>query len=129
MGTVEGAITSDTEASRRKVKASPGAPRCLVRSEKSGRTAVHHPNKIRPGLRADSRRARRLKPAGAPRRLYRLSRAGRVERRRCGRGCFRCRCRLFRTPLWRSVWRVSRRRGTRSWRGRSGWHRRRPQRR
>ncbi|MEV6904329.1 DUF2945 domain-containing protein [Amycolatopsis sp. NPDC051372] len=48
VGTVEDVITFDTEAGGRKAKASPDAPQYLVRSEKSGRTAVHHPDKIHP---------------------------------------------------------------------------------
>jgi hypothetical protein len=48
VGTIEDVITSDTEAGGRKVKASPEEPQYLVRSEKSGRTAVHHPDKIHP---------------------------------------------------------------------------------
>ena len=41
VGTVEDVITEETEAGGRKVKASKDEPQYLVRSEKSGRTAVH----------------------------------------------------------------------------------------
>ncbi len=41
VGTVEEIITEETEAGGRKVKASEDDPQYLVRSEKSGRTAVH----------------------------------------------------------------------------------------
>ena len=41
VGTVEDVITEETEAGGRKVKASKEEPQYLVRSEKSGRTAVH----------------------------------------------------------------------------------------
>ncbi|MDT8914946.1 DUF2945 domain-containing protein [Amycolatopsis sp. PS_44_ISF1] len=47
-GTVEEKITTDTHAGGRKVKASPEDPQYLVRSDKSGRTAVHRPDKIHP---------------------------------------------------------------------------------
>ena len=45
-GTVERKITSDTEASGRKVKASKDEPQYEVKSEKSGRTAVHKPSAL-----------------------------------------------------------------------------------
>jgi hypothetical protein len=45
-GTVEEKITSDTEAGGRSVRASKEHPQYLVRSEKSGKTAVHHPDKL-----------------------------------------------------------------------------------
>jgi hypothetical protein len=45
-GTVERAITSDTEASGRTVRASEDEPQYEVRSEKSGRTAVHEPDAL-----------------------------------------------------------------------------------
>jgi hypothetical protein len=48
VGTIEDVITSETEAGGRKVKASPDEPQYLVRSEKSGHTAVHRPDKINP---------------------------------------------------------------------------------
>ncbi|MFF5989307.1 hypervirulence associated TUDOR domain-containing protein [Prauserella flavalba] len=48
VGTVEQKITSDTEAGGRHVAASKDKPQYLVRSEKSGRTAVHHPDKLHP---------------------------------------------------------------------------------
>ncbi|MGW7531103.1 DUF2945 domain-containing protein [Amycolatopsis sp. NPDC054798] len=48
IGVVEKKITSDTEAGGRKVKASPEDPQYLVRSEKSGKTAVHRPEAIHP---------------------------------------------------------------------------------
>lgn len=46
IGTVERKITEETEAGGRKVKASKEKPQYLVRSEKSGATAVHHPEKM-----------------------------------------------------------------------------------
>jgi hypothetical protein len=46
VGTIEEKITSDTEAGGRTVKASKDEPQHLVRSEKSGNTVVHHPDKI-----------------------------------------------------------------------------------
>jgi hypothetical protein len=49
-GTAEGAVerklTSDTEASGRTVRASQDEPQYEVRSEKSGRTAVHKPGAL-----------------------------------------------------------------------------------
>jgi hypothetical protein len=45
-GTVERKITSDTEASGRTVRASKDDPQYEVRSEKSGRTAVHKPDAL-----------------------------------------------------------------------------------
>ena len=45
-GTVERKITSDTEASGRKVRASSDDPQYEVRSDKSGRTAVHKPGAL-----------------------------------------------------------------------------------
>ena len=42
-GTVEKEITSDTEAAGRTVRASKNDPQYLVRSDKSGREAVHKP--------------------------------------------------------------------------------------
>ena len=45
-GTVERTITSDTEASGRTVRASEDEPQYEVRSEKSGRTAVHKPGAL-----------------------------------------------------------------------------------
>ena len=47
VGTVERKITSDTDAGGRKVKASDDEPQYLVRSEKSGGTAVHKPSALR----------------------------------------------------------------------------------
>ena len=47
VGTVERKITSDTEAGGRKVRASKEEPQYLVRSEKSGGTAVHKPEALR----------------------------------------------------------------------------------
>ena len=47
VGTVERKITTDTEAGGRKVKASEDEPQYLVRSEKSGGTAVHKPSALR----------------------------------------------------------------------------------
>jgi hypothetical protein len=45
-GTVERTITSDTEASGRTVRASKDDPQYEVRSDKSGRTAVHKPGAL-----------------------------------------------------------------------------------
>jgi hypothetical protein len=45
-GTVQRKITSETTAGGRKVKASPDEPQYEVKSEKSGRTAVHRPQSI-----------------------------------------------------------------------------------
>jgi hypothetical protein len=47
IGTVERKITSDTEAAGRTVRASKDEPQYLVRSEKSGGTAVHKPDALR----------------------------------------------------------------------------------
>ena len=47
VGTIEKKITSDTEAGGRKVKASKDEPQYLVKSEKSGGTAVHKPNALK----------------------------------------------------------------------------------
>jgi hypothetical protein len=46
-GTIEQKITERTEAGGRTVDASPEEPQYLVRSEKSGRTAVHKPDALR----------------------------------------------------------------------------------
>lgn len=46
-GTVERKITSDTEAGGRKVRASKDEPQHLVKSEKSGGTAVHKPSALK----------------------------------------------------------------------------------
>ena len=46
VGTVEEKITSETEAGGRKVKASEEEPQYLVKSEKSGGTAVHKPDAL-----------------------------------------------------------------------------------
>ncbi len=46
-GTVEKRITSRTEAGGRTVDASKDEPQYLVRSEKSGGTAVHKPEALR----------------------------------------------------------------------------------
>jgi hypothetical protein len=45
-GTVERKITSDTEAAGRTVRASKDEPQYLVRSDKSGGTAVHKPEAL-----------------------------------------------------------------------------------
>ncbi len=45
-GTVERKITEDTEASGRTVRASEDDPQYEVRSEKSGKTAVHKPGAL-----------------------------------------------------------------------------------
>lgn len=47
-GTVEKKITKDTEAAGRTVRASADDPQFLVRSGKSGRTAVHKPDALEP---------------------------------------------------------------------------------
>jgi hypothetical protein len=46
VGTVERKITEDTEAGGRTVRASPDEPQYLVKSEKSGGTAVHKPDAL-----------------------------------------------------------------------------------
>jgi hypothetical protein len=46
-GTVEGKITSDTEAAGRKVRASKNDPQYKVRSDKTGADAVHKPDALR----------------------------------------------------------------------------------
>ncbi|KAF4407520.1 MULTISPECIES: DUF2945 domain-containing protein [Streptomyces] len=48
VGEVEEEITERTEAAGRTVDASPGEPQYQVRSEKSGRAAVHKPEALRP---------------------------------------------------------------------------------
>ena len=47
VGTVEKKITEETEAGGRKVKASKEEPQYLVKSEKSGGTAVHKPSALK----------------------------------------------------------------------------------
>lgn len=47
VGTVERTITEDTEEAGRTVKASKDEPQYLVRSEKSGGTAVHKPDALK----------------------------------------------------------------------------------
>ncbi|OBF04438.1 MULTISPECIES: DUF2945 domain-containing protein [unclassified Mycobacterium] len=47
-GTVEGEITSDTEAAGRTVRASKDEPQYKVRSDKTGADAVHKPSALRP---------------------------------------------------------------------------------
>jgi hypothetical protein len=47
VGTVEKKITSETEAGGRTVKASEDEPQYLVKSEKSGGTAVHKPDALK----------------------------------------------------------------------------------
>jgi hypothetical protein len=47
-GTVEKKLTERTHAGKRTVDASPDDPQYLVRSDKSGRTAVHKPSALRP---------------------------------------------------------------------------------
>ncbi len=47
VGTVERKITSDTEEAGRTVRASKEEPQYLVKSEKSGGTAVHKPDALR----------------------------------------------------------------------------------
>jgi hypothetical protein len=46
-GQVERKITSDTEAGGRRVRASKDEPQYLVKSDKSGGTAVHKPGALR----------------------------------------------------------------------------------
>jgi len=46
-GQVEQKITSDTHAAGRTVRADDNDPQYLVRSDKSGRVAVHHPEALR----------------------------------------------------------------------------------
>jgi hypothetical protein len=46
-GSVEKKITSDTEAAGRTVRASDDDPQFLVKSDKSGREAVHKPDALR----------------------------------------------------------------------------------
>jgi hypothetical protein len=46
-GTVEEKITSDTETAGRTVRASKEEPQYRVRSDKSGRDAVHKPESLR----------------------------------------------------------------------------------
>ena len=48
VGTIERKITSDTKAGGREVKASEDEPQYLVKSEKSGSTAVHKPDALHP---------------------------------------------------------------------------------
>lgn len=45
-GTVEKKITADTEAAGRTVRASKDDPQYLVRSDKTGREAVHKPSAL-----------------------------------------------------------------------------------
>lgn len=47
-GTVEGKITSDTEAAGRTVRASDDEPQYKVRSDNTGADAVHKPGALRP---------------------------------------------------------------------------------
>jgi hypothetical protein len=47
VGTVERKITEDTEEAGRTVRASKDEPQYLVRSEKSGGTAVHKPEALK----------------------------------------------------------------------------------
>lgn len=46
-GTVEGKITSDTDAAGRTVRASKDEPQYKVRSDKTGADAVHKPDALR----------------------------------------------------------------------------------
>ena len=52
-GTVKRKITSDTEASGRTVRASKDEPQYEVESEKSGRTAVHKADALKPAEKDD----------------------------------------------------------------------------
>lgn len=45
-GTVEEKITKDTTAAKRTVRASPDDPQYRVRSDKSGKDAVHQPDAL-----------------------------------------------------------------------------------
>ncbi len=47
-GTVERRITQDTEAAGRTVRASADDPQYLVRSDATGKEAVHRPSALRP---------------------------------------------------------------------------------
>jgi hypothetical protein len=47
VGTVERKVTADTEAAGRTVRASEDEPQYLVKSEKSGGTAVHKPEALK----------------------------------------------------------------------------------
>jgi Hypervirulence associated proteins TUDOR domain len=47
VGTVEKKITSDTKEAGRQVRASEDEPQYLVKSEKSGGTAVHKPDALK----------------------------------------------------------------------------------
>jgi Hypervirulence associated proteins TUDOR domain len=47
VGTVERKVAADTQAAGRTVRASEDEPQYLVRSEKSGGTAVHKPGALR----------------------------------------------------------------------------------
>lgn len=47
VGTVEKKITSDTKEAGRQVRASKDDPQYLVKSEKSGGTAVHKPSALK----------------------------------------------------------------------------------
>jgi Hypervirulence associated proteins TUDOR domain len=71
VGTVERVITADTEAAGRTVRASRGEPQYLVRSAKSGRTAVHKPDALRRVISprtvaCEARRARSLWALSTP---------------------------------------------------------------
>lgn len=46
-GTVEEKITKDTTAAKRTVRASPDDPQYRVRSDKSGKDAVHQPDALK----------------------------------------------------------------------------------
>jgi hypothetical protein len=50
-GTVEKKITSDTEAAGRTVRADSDDPQYLVKSDKSGKEAVHKPESLKKGSR------------------------------------------------------------------------------
>ena len=60
VGTVERKITSETEAAGRTVVASEEEPQYLVRSEKSGGTAVHKPGALTRKMSRAPRPERRL---------------------------------------------------------------------
>ena len=63
-GTVERKITSDTKAAGRQVRADEDDPQYLVKSDKSGREAVHKPEALRQAGQA-ARAGRQVSPAGS----------------------------------------------------------------
>jgi hypothetical protein len=61
-GTVERELTSDTTAAGRTVRASKDDPQYVVRSEKTGREAVHKPSALEPEDSAGDRVRRPSRP-------------------------------------------------------------------